>query len=277
MSEFADRVAIVTGGGGGIGLALAERLAQQGARVVIAEIDAASLEKAASRIAGAGGAVRARRVDVSDLAAVQELVAEVAAAEGRIDYLFNSAGTMFSGEIQEMDSAQWERIVAVNLWGTIHAIRAAYPRMIEQRSGHLVNIASATGLTPAPLGGAYAMTKHAVVGLSLSLREEAAALGVRVSVACPGFIDTGIFDAAMHGRHGGRWLLGRVPFRPYPAERAARSILRGVERNRATIILPLHAHVLVWGSRLVPGLMRRLAQGNLRRYRATSPGRDSHR
>jgi NAD(P)-dependent dehydrogenase (short-subunit alcohol dehydrogenase family) len=268
MQDFAGKVAVVTGAASGIGLALSRALARAGAHVVLTDVDAARVAEAAAHIVAEGGAARAERVDVTDAAAVHAVMQSVVVREGRIDYVFNNAGLGLGGEVREMDALHWERIVAVNLWGVIHGVQAAYPLLVRQRSGHLVNIASAAGLLPLPLGVAYAMTKHAVVGLSLSLRQEAEALGVRVTVVCPGFVQTEIFASAILGGPTVRWMVGRMPIQLYPVDLAAQRILAGVARNRAKVVFPLHAHVLVWTSRFAPWLMNLFMQRTLREHRS---------
>src|SRR5207248_6593438 len=113
---------------------------------------------------------------------------------GRLDLMVNNAGIGIGGETRELLLAHWDRIIDVNLRGVVHGVHAAYPVMIEQGSGHIVNTASLAGLLPSPGATPYAMTKHAVVGLSLSLRGEAAAYGVRVTAVCPGVVETPILD-----------------------------------------------------------------------------------
>lgn len=112
------------------------------------------------------------------------------------DYMFNSAGIGLVAEMRDMSLAHWQRIFDVNLWGVMYGTDAGYRTMVQQGSGHIIDTASAAGLLPTAMGGtAYTATKYAVVDLCVSLRPEAADLGVRVSVVCPGVTRTGIFDA----------------------------------------------------------------------------------
>ena len=134
-------------------------------------------------------------LDVADALGFEQAVSAVHADRGRLDLLFNNAGIGVGGPVEELSLAHWERTLDVNLRGVIHGVRAAYPLMLAQRSGHIVNTGSLAGLLPFPMGTPYAASKHAVVGLSLSLRVEARAYGVRVSVVCPGVIDTPILDS----------------------------------------------------------------------------------
>ena len=130
--------------------------------------------------------MRAERVDVTDAVAVQRLVDGTVAREGRLDLLFNNAGIAVFADARDTSLEDWNRLIDVNLRGVVHGVAAAYPLMVRQGSGHIVNTASAAGLLPSPANIAYAATKHAVVGLSLTLRAEAVHHGVGVSVICPG-------------------------------------------------------------------------------------------
>jgi NAD(P)-dependent dehydrogenase (short-subunit alcohol dehydrogenase family) len=189
------RIAIITGAASGIGQALASALVARGDTVVVADIDGDGAERAAGELARGGpGAARPTVVDVRDAGAVQALVDQTRGQYGRLDVMVNNAGVAVGGEASELLLAHWDRVIDVNLRGVVHGVQAAYPVMIGQRSGHIVNTASLAGLLPSPGLTPYAMTKHAVVGLSLSLRAEAAGYGVRVTAVCPGVVDTPILD-----------------------------------------------------------------------------------
>jgi short-subunit dehydrogenase len=127
--------------------------------------------------------------------------------------------------------------------------------MVEQGFGHIVNTASVAGLVPVPMETAYAMTKYGVVGLSLSLRDEAKQLGVKVSVVCPGFVRTGIYDSATMLRVNREDLIARIPFRLMDATRAARVIMKGLSRNQAVITMPFYVRIFLWLYRLHPALL----------------------
>jgi NAD(P)-dependent dehydrogenase (short-subunit alcohol dehydrogenase family) len=233
---FAERVAIVTGGASGIGRAVSAALAARGAAVVVADIDAAGARAVAEGIGtGATGAA----LDVTDAAAVRRLVEGTAAAHGRLDYLFNNAGIGAGGPVEQLELAEWQRVLDVDLNSVIYGVAAAYPIMVRQESGHIVNTASLAGLIPTPLLTPYAAAKHAVVGLSISLRVEAAAYGVRVSAVCPGPVDTPLLDQP--GAVNARKLLTNSLGEPHPAEAMAADILGGVAENRALIVSPQSA------------------------------------
>ncbi|MGH3257025.1 MAG: SDR family oxidoreductase, partial [Streptosporangiaceae bacterium] len=189
------RIAIITGAASGIGQALASALVVRGDTVVVADIDGGGAERVAGELAQRGpGTAQPAVVDVRDAGAVQALVDQTRDRHGRLDVMVNNAGIGVGGEAHDLLLAHWDRAIDVNLRGVVHGVQAAYLVMVEQGSGHIVNTASLAGLLPTPGMTPYAMTKHAVVGLSLSLRAEAAGYGVRVTVVCPGVVDTPILD-----------------------------------------------------------------------------------
>lgn len=257
-------VAIVTGGASGIGLALGRALAARGATVILADVDQAGVEAAAARL---GERVSGVALDVTDAAAVAALVADTVAAHGQLDLMFNNAGIAISGEARDIGVEHWRRVVEVNLMGVVHGCDAAYKQMARQGHGHIVNIASLAGLVPFPTNASYCATKHAVVGLSQSLRVEGEALGVKVSVVCPGFIATNIFNASQAINVDQQRLVDNIPFAIVPADEAARRILAGVARNRAVIVFPAYARVFWWLQRLHRVLALPLARGMMRDFR----------
>jgi NAD(P)-dependent dehydrogenase (short-subunit alcohol dehydrogenase family) len=254
---YDGRTAVVTGGGSGIGAALVGALVGAGAHVVVADVDLAAADRVATSSKGHGSA-RAAALDVTDAAAVQTLVDEVSAEHGRLDLLFNNAGITFIGETQDVTLDQWNRIIDVNIRGVVHGVAAAYPQMIRQGSGHIVNTASMGGLMAAGLITSYVTTKHAVVGLSAALRSEAAAYGVGVTVVCPAAVDTPILDQGEIGKISGRdyYLKGQGVRKPVaPAALAAR-VLAAVPANEAIVIEPVQARIAYRLQRLAPGFTR---------------------
>jgi len=241
-ATFEGKLAIVTGGGSGIGRAVGEALVRRGAQVWLADIDGSAAERTARGASGRGSA-RGLTLDVTDAAAVQDLVDTAFAEHGRLDYLFNNAGIALFGDARHMTLGDWNDLIRVNLQGVVHGVVAAYPRMIECGGGHIVNTASAAGLLPVPYNTAYSATKHAVVGLSTSLRIEAERHGVRVSAVCPGLIDTPIQHSMKVLGVTREELIAEAP--PlFSAERCAQAILRGVERNRDLIVVTPVAQIL---------------------------------
>ncbi|MFC0080916.1 SDR family oxidoreductase [Aciditerrimonas ferrireducens] len=256
---FLGATAIVTGGASGIGKALTAALLERGAAVTVADIDEAALEQVDRELGpGAGERLSTRRLDVTDLGAFEQLVEEVAEERVHLDYLFNNAGIAVAGDAARLTPAHWDRVLAVNLKGVVNGVLAAYPRMVRQGAGHLVNTASLAGLVPSPTLTPYAMTKHAVVGLSVSLRAEAAAYGVKVTAVCPGFVDTPLLDRvnpglpSVGGRQPGRDLLRRLPGGLYTTDRLATDVLAGVARNRPLVVAPASARAAWWAWRATP-------------------------
>jgi short-subunit dehydrogenase len=139
--------------------------------------------------------------------------------------------------------------------------------MANQGFGHIVNTASLAGLISFPTGTPYSTTKFGVVGLSTSMRYEGATLGVKVSAVCPGFIQTGIYNAATYLKVNREDLLGQLPFKPVDASKSARAILHGVERNKAIITVPFLAHIVWWLGRLSPALIAPLQTKMIRDFR----------
>jgi len=159
------RIAIVTGAASGIGQALAGALVARGDTVVVADVDKDGAERTAGDLSERGpGAATAAMVDVRDAAAVQALVDQTRDRHGRLDLMVNNAGIAVGGETRELLLAHWDRVIDVNLRGVVHGVHAAYPVMVEQGWGHIVNTASLAGLLPSPGATPYAMTKHGVVG-----------------------------------------------------------------------------------------------------------------
>ncbi|QFG21049.1 SDR family oxidoreductase [Actinomadura sp. WMMB 499] len=259
-------IAIVTGGASGIGRAIATSLVARGDTVVVTDIDEDGAKAVADRLNGLGrGKAAPARLDVTDPGAVTELYASVKAEHGRLDRVFNNAGIAVGGLAEELTLDHWNRAIDINLKGVVHGVNAAYPIMLEQGNGHIVNTASLAGLVPMPVGIPYTATKHAVVGLSLGLRAEAAGRGVKVSVVCPSFVNTplltnvnpGLPETALSGDATGD-IKKASPFL-YTAEKLARDIMRGVDRNQALIVAPRHGRAAWRGMRLSPSGAVRIA------------------
>lgn len=258
-------IALITGGGSGIGAAVGTLLARNGDTVVLADINSEAADDVAARIVASGGRAESAALDVRDMAAFAALVDRVVVDHGRIDLIFNNAGIGVGGPIEELSEEHWQRIVDVNIMGVVHGIRAAYPHMVRQGDGHIVNTASLAGLVPSPMLAPYAMTKHAVVGLSLSLRAEAVHHGVRVSALCPGPTETPILDStgpsdlAPNDSVSARDLLTKASGGEiYPVERLAEDFVRGVAANKSLIVAPRRARFTWWVHRLLPAQVEKV-------------------
>jgi NAD(P)-dependent dehydrogenase (short-subunit alcohol dehydrogenase family) len=188
---LSNHVALVTGAGRGIGAAISKQLADLGATVVLCARTQKTLDSVAATISEQGGKAEARACDVSDLSSVQRLAGEVEKAHSRLDILVNNAGIgAFAGPLHEMTPEAWEKVLNTNLRGVFYCIRAFAPLMIRQGGGHIVNISSLAGKNALPNGAAYAASKWGLNGLSYSVAEELRAKNIRVSVVCPGSVDT---------------------------------------------------------------------------------------
>lgn len=268
---LAGRSALVTGAGSGIGAALARALVGVGAHVVCADVDGEAAERTVASLDGPGTA-RAVGVDVTDPAALAQAVEDLVGEHGRIDLLFNNAGITFLGETQDLSLEQWNAIIDVNVRGVVHGVHAAYPRMIQQRGGHIVNTASMGGLMAAGLMTSYVTTKHAVVGLSLALRTEAAGYGVGVTVVCPAAVDTPILDKGEIGRFRGRdyYLKGQGVRRPVDPDRLAARVLAAVVRDEPIVVEPVQARAAWRLGRLSPRFVNRMATRFVAQQRASA-------
>jgi NAD(P)-dependent dehydrogenase (short-subunit alcohol dehydrogenase family) len=252
MKTLRGRVAVVTGAASGIGLALAERFAAEGMKVVMADIEGPALASAAEGLRKTGAALLATRVDVASPEDVERLARETYAAFGAAHVLCNNAGVAVLGAVHEHTLADWQWVINVNLWGVIHGVRAFLPRMLGGGDeGHIVNTASMAGLTTAPFMSVYDVTKHGVVALSESLYKELQVTDapIGVSVLCPGLINTNIMRSARNrpetlaeaGKSGpaaqafGQALADRLTG-GYPPSEVAEQVVQGIREGRFYIV-----------------------------------------
>jgi NAD(P)-dependent dehydrogenase (short-subunit alcohol dehydrogenase family) len=267
MTSFKDKVAIVTGGASGIGRGLCAELGRRDAAVIVADLDGQGAEQVASRIIATGGRASPGCVDITEIGQVQRLIDATLAEHGRLDFMFNNAGIGIWGDVRDMTPEDWRRVLDVNLWGVIHGSITAYAVMVKQGFGHIVNTASLAGVVSVPTIIPYATAKHAVVGFSTSLRAEAADLGVKVSVVCPGPVRTQFYDSLhVAGPHRSG---PRVPADALDAGQAARIILRGVARNTRIIVFPGRARLTWMVYRILPSLSARTCRKSVRKLRAS--------
>jgi NAD(P)-dependent dehydrogenase (short-subunit alcohol dehydrogenase family) len=193
MKTFDGKVAIVTGGGNGIGLCYAQKLAAEGARVVIAEINAETGAAAARGICENGGRAISLRTDISNEADTQAVAAAAIAEFGGIDILVNNAAIFANisvKPIEEIPVAEWDRVMTVNLRGLFLMIRAVLPNMKARGYGKIVNISSNTIFSGGPMMSHYVTSKAGVIGLTRSVAKEVGSMGIRVNAVTPGLTDT---------------------------------------------------------------------------------------
>ena len=246
-----DTVAFVTGAGRGIGAAIADGLRAEGATVVTADL--------------ADGDVT---LDVTDRTATRAAITRVAEQHGRLDLTVACAGIGVGGLASAIDDADWDRSIAVNLTGTLNTLRAAYEVMLPRERGHLVALASLSGLLPTPLLVPYATSKGGVVAFTKSLRPEAARHGIGVTAVCPGPVETGLLDGTGPGDDGRtlqvrRYLTSAAGPAITPAA-VSDALVAGVRRNRA-LVCPRRARLLALAARYSPGVTERVITHYMRR------------
>jgi 3-oxoacyl-[acyl-carrier protein] reductase len=189
--ELKGKVAIITGAAQGMGRAVAERFAEEGAIPVIVDLQGDRLLALAEDLKKKGVEARAHKMDISDEGQVRMLVMAVLEDLKHIDILVNCAGIMYPTRFHEMAVEEWDKVMNVNLRGTFLLMHEVYPHMKKRGSGNIINFSSTAGLTVSTLGGAhYTASKHAVMGLTRAIAKEGGPFGVRVNAVCPGLIDT---------------------------------------------------------------------------------------
>jgi NAD(P)-dependent dehydrogenase (short-subunit alcohol dehydrogenase family) len=197
VKDLSGRVAVITGGGSGIGCGMAQAFAEAGMHVVIADIDLQAAEAAAEEVASRGVRSLALQVDVAQRASLEQLAERAYGKFGSVHLLCNNAGvTTFGFMLEDLSDDDWRWVIEVNLFGVIHGLQAFLPRMRSQAGEkHVVNTASIAGVNPVPMVAPYVASKYAVVGISEALRMEGAGANISCSVLCPGNVNTRIVEA----------------------------------------------------------------------------------
>ena len=207
-SAFADRVAFITGGAGGIGRALADAFAREGATVVLADVNEQGAHRAAHDIVARGGRALGLRIDVTDIDSVKDGVDQACRAFGALHYAINNAGKL--GPLVPLPAVpenDVDHLIAVNLTGTWHCLRHQIPVIQQSGDGAIVNIASVNGIRPVSNAALYSATKAGVIGLTRTAALELGASGVRINALCPGGTDTSMLDASVPNREQARSII----------------------------------------------------------------------
>jgi 2-hydroxycyclohexanecarboxyl-CoA dehydrogenase len=211
--RFQDKVVVVTGAAGGIGLAICQRFASEAALVVVTDVNAEGAEATAAGIRAAGGRARSFAADIATVAGCRAVITDVMAVEARIDVLCNNAGVNRRGNLLSLTAEDWDLSFAINIDAMFHLCQAALPHMIAAGGGAIVNTASQWGLHPAPNHIAYNVTKAAVASFTQNLARDYAAQKVRVNAVCPGEIHTPMLEAGV--KRAGRTIADLDRMVPY--------------------------------------------------------------
>ncbi len=249
--EFDGKTVAITGGASGIGLALAERFARAKARLALLDMDRDALERESDRLRRQGADVLAVACDVSDRTAATAAIEVVLSHFGAIDVLVNNAGITARDPFVATRAEVFERVMAVNFFGSLYCTLAAL-ESIRARRGLIMVIESLAGVTPLLGRSAYCASKHALHGLFTTLRAELAAEGVQITIACPGFVQTNLQQRALGGD-------GRVTLRPQsrvgrqtPVAAVAETLFQAARGRRPMVVLTPVGKIAYWISRLMP-------------------------
>ncbi|MGC6472914.1 MAG: SDR family NAD(P)-dependent oxidoreductase [Parvibaculales bacterium] len=265
-ATFAGKTAIVTGAGTGVGRALAEELASQGAIVYVTAMTLKEAKPVAKNIAENGGTAYAAKCDVTVDADLKRVINKAVKEQGQLDLMVNNAGIVFVGEFFEMNEAQIRKITDVNYNAVQIGMLYAYKQMKKQGFGQILNIASMGGLVPTPTMVSYAGTKFGVVGLTYSLATEAEAYGVDLRAACMGNIRSELITSGESGRVESGEILKILP-KVIEPEAAARTIVKGLTQNSRLIFTPFYAKLSWYIMRLSPKMLFKGSQDIMEKFR----------
>jgi short-subunit dehydrogenase len=258
MADFKDKVVVITGAAHGLGEATARAFASRGSRLALCDIDGDSLQQVKGMLETRGVEVMTGIVDVTQPHQFEEFSERVYGEFGQVDVLVNNAGVVLAGRMEDMTLEDWKWIIDINIWGVVNGTHFFYPRMARRGSGHIVNIASAAGLTPLTLLSAYSGTKSAVVSMTRAWRAEGAIHGVGFTAVCPGVMNTNIAKSIRirtgtdfkqlppPGERANRFIASKR----YDPANVAEAIVRAVEKNKSVVPVGIETHALDLADRL---------------------------
>lgn len=253
MKVLAQKVAVVTGAGSGIGRATAMALANKGCELALADINVETLKETANQLRDIGTTVSEHVVNVGSLDEMKRFVAEVEQQHQTVDILINNAGIGIHGEFINQSIEQLQRIVDINMWGVVYGCKLFLPLLMKQDESHIVNISSAAGINPSPGMASYSMTKFAVRGLSESIRIELKKYNVGVTSVHPGVINTNIPMNTEYENIRMREK-GKAAFEKYghSPEKAAGKIVKAIEKNQQRVLIGPEAYIMDAAKRAFP-------------------------
>lgn len=256
IKKFSEKVAVVTGGGSGIGQALAIQLAKKGCHLALVDVNQKGMQETKRLLADNEVKVTQHVADVSSAAAMEKLADDVVAKHGKVNLLFNNAGITYSKTFEAHSLADWERIVGINLWGVIYGCHFFLPHLRQQQGdAHIINLSSMVAFMAPPEQTSYSATKSAIKGFSESLWAELHGEGVGVTVVHPGAIKTNIMQEAMktaEDKDAFAKTQSMVDKFAMPVEKAAKKILKAVRQDKMRVIVGVDALLLEGAKRALP-------------------------
>ena len=253
MGETQQRV-FITGAASGLGRALAQRFAQEKARVVIADINDGRAGETVAEVTAAGGEALVIHCDITDDASVEQAVATVVETWGGIDVLINNAGVASAGTVTDTSMEDWSWMIETNLLGAVRLCRAWLPLMQRQRSGHVINVASAAGIVQSPGMASYNVAKAGMIALSETLQNELRGFGIGVTVACPSFFTTNLMESYRGPSTGVRDMAGKLMKRSkLTAADIADAVYKAMENGELFVFGHGEARIAYHFKRLLPG------------------------
>ena len=264
MKYLKDKIALVTGASQGIGREIALALARAGCHVIVTARLKPDLEDTAQEIERLGRRAHVIAAELADRSQIEVMCRQALDVFKRVDILVNNAATRVSGRLEEISVEDWDRMIAVNLWSYIYTTKLLLPQMIERGEGHLVYLSSVAGFWGQGLMLPYATTKFANVGFAEALAAQIRSSGVGVTVVCPAFVKTQIFDTyrvvgsdetQASVSRAREWIRSHWVM---PPERVAEKIVRAIRRNRFFLLTHPETRLLLWGKGIFPGFFARL-------------------
>lgn len=254
MRTLQGKSALVTGAASGIGRAIALRLASEGVRLFLVDINEVGLHAAVQEVRSSGVEVLHRKCDVAEPREVSATVTEVLSRWGGVDILVNNAGITYYGKTERMSADHWDKLLHVNLLSHLQFTRELLPSLLARPEAHVVNVCSMFGLVGMPKLTAYCTTKFALVGFSDALRAEYGRDGLGVTALCPGFVDTNLFTSAPLGETQKEHKVPPAMLCTTP-ERVAQAAVRAIRRDRRLVVVSPAAYLLVSAKRFAPGII----------------------